>query len=460
MTLFLPFVLLAFDRFWQRRTLGRAALVGVLLALQGLSSVYLGAIAALVVAVAVALAIFGGLRPREMGRLGVGLLLAAVLLAPIARPYLRMRAFEGVEFTIADVASYATTIESYAAAGTRLYGPVTQKHLDPALVQDTLFPGLAVLVCGLIGLGSAPRRYRLLAVTASVVAVVFSLGPETAAYRFLHEHLVFVRGVRALSRFSLVPVLALSVLSGFALARRWRWALLVLALFLVESSNVPIRYAAAPTVSEAARWLAGRPGAVVVLPLGEGDTVAMLDGTAHWRPLVNGDSGFMPRPYTREMELLTAPGGEDALRLLRALDVRHVVAREALPLPVAFAGADERVYEVPSGPVAGVPQPGEAVPTLWTTTSVVADLGTPRAVESVVFEVSDAPWVDALTVEVSSDGVSWTPLAGRASLADATLSLLRDPRHGIGEVTFPRVTARFVRVPFAVPARPGRLRVR
>jgi hypothetical protein len=33
-----------------------------------------------------------------------------------------MRAFEGVEFTIADVASYATTIESYAAAGTRLYG--------------------------------------------------------------------------------------------------------------------------------------------------------------------------------------------------------------------------------------------------------------------------------------------------------------------------------------------------
>jgi hypothetical protein len=459
-TLFLPFVLLAFDRFWQRRTLGRAALVGVLLALQGLSSVYLGAIAALIVAVAVALAILGGLRPRETGRLALGLALGGLLLAPIVRPYLRMRAFEGVEFTIADVASYATTLESYAAAGTRLYGPVTQKHLDPALVQDTLFPGLAVLVCGLIGLASAPRRYRLLAVTASAVAIVFSLGPETAAYRFLHEHLVFVRGVRALSRFSLVPVLALSVLAGFALARRWRMALLVLVLFLVESSNVPIRYAPAPAASETARWLAGRPGAVVVVPLGERDTEVMLDGTAHWRPLVNGDSGFMPRPYTREMELLTAPGSDDALRLLRAIDVRHVVGRDALPLPVVFAAAEERVYQVTPGPAARVPEAGAAVPTVWTATSVTADLGTPRPLESIVFEVSDAPWVDAPAVEVSSDGVSWTPVAARASLADATLSLLRDPRHGIGEVTFPPVTARFVRMAIAVAARPGVVRVR
>jgi hypothetical protein len=186
----------------------------------------------------------------------------------------------------------------------------------------------------------------------------------------------------------------------------------------------------------------------------------MLDGTAHWRPLVNGDSGFMPRPYTREMELLTAPADEEALRLLRALDVRHVVARQDLSLPIAFAGAEERVYEVPPGPVAALPESGEAVPTVWTSAGVIADLGAPRLVESVVFEVSDAPWVEAPTVEVSSDGLSWAPVVARASLADATLSLLRDPRHGAGEVTFPRVTARFVRLTLAVPARPGLLRVR
>jgi hypothetical protein len=61
---------------------------------------------------------------------------------------------------------------------------------------------------------------------------------------------------------------------------------------------------------------------------------------------------------------------------------------------------------------------------------------------------------------VSTDGETWTPVAARASLADATLSLLRDPRHGRGEVTFGRVSTRFVRLPRAVPARPGLLTVR
>jgi len=68
--------------------------------------------------------------------------------------------------------------------------------------------------------------------------------------------------------------------------------------------------------------------------------------------------------------------------------------------------------------------------------------------------------MDSPAVAVSSDGVSWTPVAARASLADATMSLLRDPRHGVGEVTFPRVTARFVRLPLSVPVRPGLLRAR
>ncbi|HEV7503263.1 MAG TPA: 6-pyruvoyl-tetrahydropterin synthase-related protein, partial [Vicinamibacteria bacterium] len=462
-TLFLPFVLLALDRFWERRTLRRALLVGVLLALQGLSSVYLGAIAALVVAVAVVLAVLAGLRGRALASLALGLFLGGLLLAPLARPYLRMRAFEGVEFTIADVASYATTLESYAASGTRLYGPLTQKHLDPARVQDTLFPGLALLVCGIAGLACAPRRFRAVAVTASLVAIVFSLGPQTAAYRFLHEHLVLVRGVRALSRFSLVPVLALSVLSGFALAGRWRLALLACVVFAIESSNVPIRYAPAPVPSEIARWLAGRPGAVAVLPLGERDTEVMLDGLAHWRPLLNGDSGFMPRPYTREMELLAVPGSDESLRFLRAVDVRHVVTADPMPLPIAFSFGEQRVYEISvgrtaaAGPLVSAPAP---VATGWGDQGLLADLGVSRPIEAVRFEISDAPWVAAPAVRVSADGATWTTVAARASLADATLALLRDPQHARGEVTFARVSARFVRLPLDLPARAGVLEVR
>jgi hypothetical protein len=459
-TLFLPFALLALDRFWERRTLGRALLVGVFLALQGLSSVYLGAITALALAAGIALAVAAGLRPGEAARLAAGLALAGLLMTPVAGPYFRMRAFQGMEWGLGDVATYATTLESYAAGGTRLYGGLTQRHIDPERVRDTLFPGLTVLVLGLAGLASAPPRFRAVALLASAAAVVFSLGPETALYRALHETVVLVRGVRALSRFSLVPVLSLSVLAGFALAGRWRLSLLALAAFLVESSNVPIRYAPAPRTSETARWLAGQEGAVADLPLGARDTEVMLDGIAHFRPLVNGDSGFMPRPYTRAMELLEPPPSEEAARLLRAVGVRHVVIRMDTAWPERARFGDERIVEVPPGegaqPVAG----GAPQATVWTGDGIVVDAGRSVTIEGVAFELSEAPWLAAPRVEASTDGAAWTPLPAVASLADATLSLMRDPRHGRGSVRFAPVTARYLRLDPRLPARPGALGLR
>jgi hypothetical protein len=457
-TLFLPFALLALDAFWEKRTWRRSLAVGVLLALQALSSIYLGAITALALATATAVAILGGLRGRDLWKLAAGFALAALLLAPAMRPYLRMRAFQGVEWTMADVAAYATTLESYAASGTRLYGSLTQRHLDPERVQDTLFPGLVPLVLGIAGLAAAPRRYRAVALVASAAAIVLSLGPQTGLYRVLHENLVLVRGVRALSRFSLIPVLALSVLTGLALARRWRLALLALPLMLLESSNVPIAYARATAPPASAGWLAGQEGAVLHLPAGEGDTQVMLDGVAHWRPLVNGDSGFVPRPYARLRELLERPLDGEPLRLLRAIGARHVVSASDHPLPVVAAFGTDRIYEVPAGDIATVPAAeGPPRPTLWTADAVLIDLGEPRTAGRVVFELDDRPWLDRPAVSASVDGRTWTPLDARASLADATLALYRDPRRGRGEVRFPPTTARWLRLDARLPARPAAL---
>ena len=100
--LFLPFALLALDRFWEDRRLRRALLVGGAARAPGLSSVYLGAITALVVCGAAVLVM--ALR-RPAGRATsrsspLGFALAGRLLVPLVRPYLRMRAFQGVEFTL------------------------------------------------------------------------------------------------------------------------------------------------------------------------------------------------------------------------------------------------------------------------------------------------------------------------------------------------------------------------
>jgi hypothetical protein len=456
-TVFLPLALLAIDRFWQRRTLRRALLVGLLLALQGLSSVYLGAIAAAAVSTSIAVAWLGGLRPRELARLAAGFLLAAAMLWPVARPYFRVREFQGREFTLADVSGAASTLASYAAAGTKLWGPLSQRHLRSEAVSEALFPGLAVLVLGLAGLAVAPRRYRAVALAASAAAIVFSLGPETAVYRWAHEHVVLVRAVRVLSRFSIVPALALSVLAGLALSGRRRPAvLLALGAMMAESSNLPLRVERYEGPSPAARWLAGRPGAVVHLPLSGDSTWHMLDGLAHLRPLVNGNSAFMPRPFDRALEMLGGPEiDEEGLRFLRGVGVRHVVAAHAAGLPVVADFGKERVFEVAAGPAAAAVEPGQPVATRWSERGALLDLGELRPVGGIVFELGDGPWPSRPRVQASADGRAWDDVPAVASLADAAASLYRDPRHGRGCLRFGRREARFLRVGREVPLRPG-----
>ena len=98
---------------------------------------------------------------------------------------------------------------------------------------------------------------------------------------------------------------------------------------MLESANLPLRLERYDGPGEASRWLAGKPGAVLVLPLAENDTLAMLDGLAHGRPLVNGDSGFIPRAFDRAMELFEHGLDDESLRFLRAVDVRHAVVPAA-----------------------------------------------------------------------------------------------------------------------------------
>jgi len=256
-------------------------------------------------------------------------------------------------------------------------------------------------------------------------------------------------------------VLCLDVLAGLALSgRRHGLGVASLVLMLVESSNVPIRYAAYEGPPEWSRWLAGRPGGVVRLPLGEGDTQAMLDGTAHFRPLVNGDSGFGPRSYTRTMELLQEPLGGDALRLLRAVGVSDVVSRSDEPLPIEARFFEAKIYAVPPGSAAAPVSAGVAMPTLWSPEGVTLDLGEARPIDRVVFEPSEADWVARPRVAVSIDKETWTDVDAAASLADATLSLMEDPRHGRGELRFAPCTARYVRLDPRLPARPGALQAR
>ena len=438
-----------------------------MLGLQALSSIYLGAITALALAVATGLALAG--RPRRaatLARLARGRRARAVLVAaPVARPYLRMRAFQGVEWTIDDVATYATTLSRTRppARGSTAASPSATSI--PARVQDTLFPGVVAARAR----HRRPGRARRAATARSRsrprrAAIVISLGPETAVYRFLHEHVVLVRGVRALSRFSLVPVLALSR-AGRPRAggpppagAAWRSPLFLRRVDERAASATRWR----PGPSEAARWLRGRQRAPSShLPLGERDTQAMLDGVAHWRPLrerrlrvraasVHARDGAARRPAVGGRAALPARGRRDAASS----------AREALALPEIGVYGPDRVYTIDPGPRAEVVRGERARATLWRPEGALLDLGAPTAVDRVVFAVGDGPWLDAPSVRVSEDGRTWNAVPATASLADATLSLYQDPRAGRGAVRFPTVTARYLWLDPRLPARQGPLETR
>jgi hypothetical protein len=235
--------------------------------------------------------------------------------------------------------------------------------------------------------------------------------------------------------------------------------LLALGLAMLESSNAPLRYGTSTAPPPSARWLAGKEGAVAYWPLGERDTEVMLEAVAHFRPLLNGDSGFVPRHYTRAMELFEPGLSEEGLRLLRAFGVRHVVSRRELGLPLLAELEGDRIHAVPPGEAAAAPSAGTAVPSLWGPGGVLVDLGEPRPIGSVGFELGEQPWIDRPRIEVSVDGGRWEQLEGRASLAAAVVSLTRDPRRGRGEARFPPRSVRYVRLDPRLPLRPGPIEV-
>ncbi len=77
------------------------------------------------------------------------------------------------------------------------------------------------------------------------------------------------------------------------------------------------------------------PGAVVVeMPMYEpravfGGAMYMLNSTRHWKPLVNGYSGFLPDSYGQIWADLRRFPGVDALEAMHRRGITHVVVHEA-----------------------------------------------------------------------------------------------------------------------------------
>ena len=385
---FIPLFLAALHRYVATR---RARwLVGMTAAfvLQALSGTYLGAIASVALGIAlVALLPYSRFSWRELSHVAIALVVMALVLVPFALPYMWVHRELGVEWDLSGLGSLSATPKTYLASSSHLYRTLSEAVTTRADRTDYLFPGLTLLVLGVAGLVTilrdpARRRIGICYAGILVAGIVLSFGPFTPVYPFLYEHVVFFRGLRALTRFGLLPLLSLSVFSAFALARlfegsgrfhRRKSACAAIGLFFVfESTALPYRLAPhRDEPPEVYTWLRdhAKPGPFVELPFKVVDTRYMFWARHHdFRPTLNGDSGFIPMSHQWMKIALSRFPSPDAIALLRRLSVRYVVlhlgAFRARALPRLLSGLEEHraallpirdfgtqtVYEVVPGP--------------------------------------------------------------------------------------------------------------
>ncbi len=346
-----PWVLLALVALVARRTRRAAALFGLLLAVQTLTSFYVAFQLAFAVGIALLVALAADRRargPRFAGLFAAACLLAGAIVLPFALPYLEVRDQLGLERTLTETEQpgWFATPRSYlrVARGNDLWG----RFGGGSFAEDTLFPGGLALLGAIVGLAGWRRRPAATAAALAIAATAFaiSLGPTwhgaagaglPLPYRFLFDHFPFFKAMRVPARFGVLTAFAIVALAGLGVA--WAWERLarragveadaprpappralgpaltagLAGLLLLELASTPIALQwidRRPEVAAPYEWLARQPGqgAVMEFPVSlEGPDLAraMYWSTVHWKPLVQGYSGFAPPAYGNSLGYFT-----------------------------------------------------------------------------------------------------------------------------------------------------------
>ena len=327
------------------------------LALQGLTSVYLLVFAVWTLLFAVSARIrewwsAGSVMPWRFVAAGV---LAALLLSPYLAEYVIVHQTMGFARSVEDEAP--ATWANYLATGARIHFNAWSRPFFE-MSTSTTFPGIAALGLVVVAIGdrrnTSDARFRMCAVIGAGCAAV-SFAPLLPFYRVLHAVIPLFQAVRVVAHLGQVVLLMVAVIAGFGVAslqETWRqrrsWPL-VGALLLVavngEALRSPIAYTWFDSVPAVYDVLVKEPGAVVIevpFPIPQQwflNTSYMVNSTRHWRPLVNGYSGFRPPSYYKAYEAARGFPSDASLIGLHELGVTHIVVHQK---KLNNGGADDR----------------------------------------------------------------------------------------------------------------------
>ena len=340
---FIPLGFLFAHKYIERHRLRDLVFVAVMVALQAASAWYYAIYFVLALAIFFAVMLATKRLPLSFSTVrdfAIAALLLLVLVAPMARPYLELnKSMPDFVRTIDETAYFSAKPTDYLVSMPEnlVIGPISRPLLRDR--ERVLFPGAATIIFAAIAVGIAliKRRgasaergetppvdraviasYGLIALTA----LTLSAGPYFTRFgrriplpfAMFFEYVPGFRAMRVPARFGLLVLFSLVVIAGWGIAATARWskrrwpefiavrvgvvvavvALAVLQTFwgltlsepIVSGQDVPAIY----------RWLATqkKPGAIVELPMEPAAKRYLYFSSYHWKPLVNGYSGYFP----------------------------------------------------------------------------------------------------------------------------------------------------------------------
>ncbi|MCC7416670.1 MAG: hypothetical protein IT176_05960 [Acidobacteria bacterium] len=341
MTLWIPFAMLAFHRLVDRPTLGRGAALGAAMAAEALWSGYYGVFVLLMVGFA-AIVCAGTRRlwrdHRYWSGLAAGALVAGLIVGPFYLPFADLRS-RGFTRTLEDAGHYAANWSSYAASAATAHAWLLQ-YLPRW--SDVNFPGIVATLfgAGAVFLVRTRRDRETVAIYGGLTALSFwaSFGPRAGLYSALYAAVPPFAWLRVPSRFGLVVAFGLAVLAALGIRRLLqasRHATLVgaaLAIVTCAELRVPLRLPDAIPVAPVYRTLATLPpGPVIETPFYYPQVGLyqhakyMLASTAHWMPLVNGYSDYVPSDFYEHVMTLAPFPSRDAFKILEPGRVRYAI---------------------------------------------------------------------------------------------------------------------------------------
>jgi hypothetical protein len=348
----LPLALLATDRLLVTKRTRDAMWLAVWMTAMAYTSGHLLIFATVMIAVAL-LARPSDWLPQPMRvlpRFALAAALSAAAVVPLYLPYRRVAIEQGLVRTLETVSEYSATVRGYFASAGRLHFYTWSGGLfrDPI---DAFFPGILVLLLAVTALvlvwreradNTVLKRRTVMLVAIGVTGFVLSLGTHTPVYGWLYAVFPPLSGIRAAARFGNLFLLAIAILAGIGAARLrasgllGRRAAIVLTAAVVtvnaEALRAPYEYRRFDGIPNIYSILAREPGRVVLVeqPFYPAQAVFenaeyVLNSTAHWRPLMNGYSGFTPAPYRTYAETFWFFPRPHAIQAMRRAGVTHVM---------------------------------------------------------------------------------------------------------------------------------------